>query len=621
MKERKKKEAILKTRMLAQERQQRFRNEKKKSMQNLIAHIPAAKNHLRAHCSAGRPPLEERQSDLLKTIVDIAMYGSAAEEKRHDERYRSIRTISELNEALLHKGFHISRSATYLRLIPHRATSTEGKRHVHTVPVKLLKARNDCHKLHVDGKFCTSTINMLEQLASILGQNEVCFLSQDDKARVVMGLTAATKQAPILMHVEYRVTLPDHDFVVAANHKLIPSVIAGCVIKSGQLGRTEAVGYSGPTYVAIRSGKHCSSTAFSHGLDFNRMCELPEFDQIIQYQGTVKPIIIITVDGGPDENPRYKKVISMAIHHFVQYNLDAIFIATNAPGRSAFNRVERRMAPLSRELAGLILPHDYYGSHLDQQLRTKDAELEERNFKFAGETLADVWNNLTIDGYPVKAEYIEPANSQIDESEIAGYTAEWFAQHVRTSQYFLQVVKCNNRECCKEPRSSYFCVNQRQFMPAPVPLSQTPDGLKAPNPSEVNVIFPSLFVRNSINFATILPKSLLAYKELPYDSYCPSQQPFIKTRICNKCSIYFASQVMLKEHLNHHRTRVLGKLRYTKKAVAKMGKEVLVVENSDPIWTDEDSITELQFEERVDKLDTFPVITIEDHLSPTWADV
>lgn len=50
----------------------------------------------------------------------------------------------------------------------------------------------------------------------------MCFLSQDDKARVVIGLAAANKQAPILMHVEYKVSLPDHDWVVAQRHKLIP---------------------------------------------------------------------------------------------------------------------------------------------------------------------------------------------------------------------------------------------------------------------------------------------------------------------------------------------------------------------------------------------------------------
>ena len=80
----------------------------------------------------------------------------------------------------------------------------------------------------------------------------------------------------------------------------------------------------------------------------------------------VKPVFVFTVDGGPDENPHYQKVIKVAVHHFVQHDLDAVFIASNAPGRSAFNRVERKMAPLSRELSGLILPHDRYGSHLDK---------------------------------------------------------------------------------------------------------------------------------------------------------------------------------------------------------------------------------------------------------------
>lgn len=45
------------------------------------------------------------------------------------------------------------------------------------------------------------------------------------------------------------------------------------------------------------------------------------------------------------------------------------------------------MAPLSRDLAGLILPHDYYGSHLDNQGKTTDQELEKLNFGKAGRTL------------------------------------------------------------------------------------------------------------------------------------------------------------------------------------------------------------------------------------------
>lgn len=83
-----------------------------------------------------------------------------------------------------------------------------------------------------------------------------------------------------------------------------------------------------------------------------------------------------------------------------------MFLATNDPGRSAYNRVERRMAPLSRELAGLILPHDYFGSHLGERGVTIDDHLERSNFEFAGNVLAEVWSSMEIDDYNVNAKYV-----------------------------------------------------------------------------------------------------------------------------------------------------------------------------------------------------------------------
>ena len=48
----------------------------------------------------------------------------------------------------------------------------------------------------------------------------------NDKAKVPIGITRVKKQTPLLMHMEYQVTLPDHDFVVSLlKHDLIPSVI------------------------------------------------------------------------------------------------------------------------------------------------------------------------------------------------------------------------------------------------------------------------------------------------------------------------------------------------------------------------------------------------------------
>ena len=103
-------------------------------------------------------------------------------------------------------------------------------------PSRCIRAQNDDHAKHVDGEFCTATITHLEELLSILGPKEVCFISQDDKCRVPIGVTAPKKQSPLLMHVQYRISLPDHDWVVADQHELIPSIYAGIRIMSDGLG-------------------------------------------------------------------------------------------------------------------------------------------------------------------------------------------------------------------------------------------------------------------------------------------------------------------------------------------------------------------------------------------------
>ena len=103
------------------------------------------------------------------------------------------------------------------------------------------------------------------------------FHSQDDEAKVPVGLTTASKQGPMLMHMEYQVTLPDHDFVVAPKHKLIPSVIGDMkLVKSKDL-TIDAVTYSGATYKGIRSAKHSASSEFAHFQDMMRVRSLPEF--------------------------------------------------------------------------------------------------------------------------------------------------------------------------------------------------------------------------------------------------------------------------------------------------------------------------------------------------------
>lgn len=485
------------------------------------------------------------------------------------------------------------RSATYLRLLPRDARTQEGRRHINSVPVKLTKPEGNLHRSHVDGEFAAASIRSLETLASILGPAEVFFLSQDDKARVPIGITAANKQTPMLMHMEYKVTLPDHDWVVAQRHKLIPSVYAGIKINEGAIGKPEAVTYSGPTYVAVRSGKHCSSTANTHAKDFEEILKLEEFKTFSKTEeGFVKPVVIITSDGGPDENPRYKKVIGFAIQHFKRHNLDAIFICTNAPGRSAFNRVERRMAPLSHELAGLILPYDQYGSHLNNKGETIDLELEKRNFEFAGKTLAEIWGTLTIDSYDVVAKYVT-AHENLDDPEEE--CRIWYSNHVQESQYLLQIVKCSDTTCCTPARSSIKKLLPNGFLPPPIKLTQTKSGLQVVETVDSNAKFTDLLARLTIK---VEPETK-QFLKIPYDWSCPSVKGKLANRSCKKCGAYHASKKSLNAHIkNLHKGGDINVI--TKKQplriAARRAKELMCVWKNDLTgdeeaeWVSEDEI-------------------------------
>ena len=188
---------------------------------------------------------------------------------------RTVKTLDQLTETLNREGFELKRSSVYLHLFSQNHRTIEEKRHVTTAPVKLFKSQNSNDASHPSTKFPRASIRSLEELGAILGAAEVTFHPQDDKVKVPIGLTTANKQAPILMHMEYQVTLPDHDFVVAPKHKLIPSVTGDMKLdksKDLRMQRTnDTVTYSCATYIGIRGAKHSASSAFAHFQDMMRV--------------------------------------------------------------------------------------------------------------------------------------------------------------------------------------------------------------------------------------------------------------------------------------------------------------------------------------------------------------
>ena len=150
-----------------------------------------------------------------------------------DEEWNAyaVTTLDDLLSELKNLGFLLSRSATYLRLLPGRGNISEEYRHVQTVPVTLIRPENNLRKTNKDRMFGKSYMDDLINVCKFFGPQSVLFLSKDDKARVPLGLAAASLQAPILMHMEYKVRFPDHNFVLGPRHALIPSVYGVCEIK------------------------------------------------------------------------------------------------------------------------------------------------------------------------------------------------------------------------------------------------------------------------------------------------------------------------------------------------------------------------------------------------------
>lgn len=57
---------------------------------------PNLASRLKVRSDQGRPHLDEQQPQLLKTIVDLAMFGTSALERCRSQIVRSCRTLTDL---------------------------------------------------------------------------------------------------------------------------------------------------------------------------------------------------------------------------------------------------------------------------------------------------------------------------------------------------------------------------------------------------------------------------------------------------------------------------------------------------------------------------------------------
>jgi len=160
---------------------------------------------------------------------------------------------------------------------------------------------------------------------------------------------------------------------------------------------------------------------------------------------------------------------------------------------------------------------------------------------------------------------------------------------------------------------------------------QTSEGLKAPDMGITQTaIFPSLFIQLATP-SSVLPRSVLGFKSVPYDAYCPSLQAVVGRRVCKKCGLYHASIVSLKSH-----QRVCGvedaiptlRVRPVRVAARRQRELMAVIafqEHEDVEWIDEEFVDTAGMTVPADSVNKRqsipnPIINTADHLAVPWTD-
>lgn len=194
----------------------------------------------------------------------------------------------------------------------------------------------------------------------------------------------------------------------------------------------------------------------------------------------------------------------------------------------------------------------------------------------------------------------------------------------------IQIVKCEDRQCCPTPRSSYFKL-LKQFLPAPICLTQNDGLLISDNSDEINE-FTSLFLRLALDDSNLKVGGI---NEVPFDICCPSLKDLISARTCDLCGIYHATKKSLVVHRSmckkSHTTKPAvqpapadnTRLVRPQRLAARRQKEKMVVwtsrlndEHCD--WFDENEIDFDQEFETQPGENVMPLIHLDDYMQNVW---
>jgi hypothetical protein len=160
----------------------------------------------------GRPPVLIQYPNLLEHIHECIEFG-AADKKRRKEVIK-VRTIRHLREDLDSKyNDYLSRTTLNNYLLSSRSNTKAAKTHHHLAIVANASVSRNERNEHIDEHYCLASVKGAKQFAALFSTHSV-IISQDDKAKVPLGIPAVRKTFKTMQSFQEPVTLPDHDFPI-----------------------------------------------------------------------------------------------------------------------------------------------------------------------------------------------------------------------------------------------------------------------------------------------------------------------------------------------------------------------------------------------------------------------
>ncbi|CAG8748670.1 7807_t:CDS:2 [Cetraspora pellucida] len=267
--------------------------------------------------------------DLSEQMHLCIEFGTAA--KKRQKEIIKVCTISHLKKEMEEKyQIYISCICLYTYTWLRRINSSNAKRHHHPMAIQINSVSRNEMPEHIDEHYCLQIVKNAKQFADAFASHSV-IISQDDKAKVLLRILAVGRTFKTVQSSHEPVAIP------GSKQKLIPSV-----------------------YLTINP----------EGSNDSLHNENPVLNNMLKLENEFKPILVLLVD---------------------ELNLDYLTVRTYASGQSAYNPVECSMSTLLEKLAGIVLPIDHFGSHLDSNSIIENIDLAKQNFCYADKKLCDIW--------------------------------------------------------------------------------------------------------------------------------------------------------------------------------------------------------------------------------------